>query len=287
MVATIHEHALSRKGKQSYISPSITTKFIVMGTGSAVDGDGNPVDEVQEVIDLVEDENNVPKTYGALILQDYSYEPQGGGIWSVNVDYERSKDRYEISFDTTGGRTKKFTAIETESYNLILPGDTVPNNENLIGEQDDKVEGVDIGIAKLTFTISLSLRFSVMEAGYLKKLYDYTYTTNDDQVSLYWQDQELIFDAEELLFEGATAKQTSDDEMAITYKFEASRSETDISIGNNDNINKPGWRYLDIKTSHQREAGPPPRRCIRPEFARVHKVYRTKDFSQLMLFNGG
>lgn len=258
-----------------------------MGTGNAVDDDGNPVDEVQEVIDLVEDENNVPKTYGALLLQDYSYDPQGGGIWSVDVNYERSKDRYEISIDTTGGKSKRFVSIETTGYDLQLPGADAPDNGGLIGEQDDKVEGVDIVIPVFKFTIQLSLRFTTMEAGYVKKLYDFTGKTNNAPCSLYWEDQELIFDTEELLFEGINARKTSDDELNMTFKFEASKGDTAIEIENRNDINKPGWRFLDIKTARQRVAGPPPRIVQIPQFARVHKVYRTADFAELNLFNGG
>jgi hypothetical protein len=163
-------------------------------------------------------------------IRSYRYKEAGGGCWDVDVFYEKSPGSYELTFDTSGGSGKVLQSLETvDAFNCQIPssvlptandiGVGVPDFKQAIGVTNDSVDGVDVPLPKFDFSINVRLKMSTLSAIYLKMLADMSGMTNSAAWTINWKGQAMTFATESVRFLGTPGKETSDDDLDITYKF--------------------------------------------------------------------
>lgn len=111
-----------------------------------------------------------------------------------------------FSFDTTGATEHIIASLATDAFG---PNTADADNDSLINVVIDdgapKVEGVDITVGKLGFTVTKRFDVSAVTSAYIDTLAELTGTTNDDAITITTDDGiEVDALAGELLFFGAT-----------------------------------------------------------------------------------
>lgn len=169
----------------------------------------------------------------ALFLDKQNIKEQGGGCWTLSADYRIKQGSWELSLDTSGGTTKRLQSYKTmRAYDATgnvfnqAPEDMislglVTDHKRAIGVTNTGVEGVDVVDPKFDFTVNYKFPIGNLSAGYLMNLYRMTGRMNDAPFALTWNGQSLTFAAGDLRFMGSQARQTSDFQLDITYRFSA------------------------------------------------------------------
>lgn len=231
-----------------------------------------------------------PSTYRGLQLQNVSVKPIGMGpavgdwLWEGVATYgdpedEDSQEKPDVgetvfSFDTTGATTKITQGVGPP--NPYSPGQGIaPDFGGAIGVHKDRVEGVDITIPKLNFTIRKVVPGGDLTLAYVKMLARITGTINENNY--------LGFKEGELLFMGATGQEAfTAGNPEVTFHFMASENLTDLQVGDITVTSKPGHDYLWVLYEDQ-EDDAAKKLVQKPLAAYVHPVYKFSDFSELGL----
>jgi hypothetical protein len=224
----------------------------------------------------------VPVAWRGLPREQWSFEPLGGGVWYVTVDYdprvrsanndagkksgEHNKkppdsehDDKQLSRDvsfTIGGGTKHITlAKEVIDARRIMPDGTVVNSPGckVIGWSRTGIAGTDV--ISTASDIQVSQRLSSMTFGYFSTLYYAVATTNDNPFA--------GFDRGELLFAGAQGRFVDGDKLTaenpnqteqqgywnIGYRFMVSPNvrgdDAEVFPGVKFDIIR-GWNLIDV-----------------------------------------
>lgn len=239
---------------------------------------------LEDCLDYLAHEGVVPGLFRGLIFDEISWEHQGAGTWYFTASY-KDPDRadeeekletgdYEFSFDTGGQKVTRKTSLGTKAY--AKPGETAPNFKNAIGVTKDKsgtkVEGVEVGIPALSFSIRKRQPRSIITLEYIRLIKSLTYCKNAYSY--------LGFDPGELLFIGATGQQGTSSDPEVTYKFIASDNMNYLTAGDTTGIVKAGHDYLwvffeevDDETAEMT--------VKQPKAAYVEQVYYSRDLSDL------
>ena len=165
-------------------------------------------------------------------------EPTLGNTWLVIAEYKFAVDTFELSFDTSGGTTKREQAFDQGDYYCCLPTGggpvvagaviagggtaTVPNFKGIVPD------GVEVPDGKFDFTVLIRSQYSTLPASYINTLKALTGKMNDQAVSITYKiggttgSQTLTFAKYELLYNGCPGKITSGDGYEFTLKFSAS-----------------------------------------------------------------
>lgn len=230
-----------------------------------------------------------------------SVEVAGIDLWKGKVPYGEADDsksqerletgEYTISFDTSGG-TATVTASENDpdSYAFdpffeatVQNANIAPDFGTAINVNDGKVEGVEIVIPALKFSVRKRQPRSIITLPFIKDLARMTGRTNDGSF--------LTFDPGEVLFTGATGQEglkfdgsgtivdlSGDPE--ITYNFVASESLSNFKIGNIEVQQKDGHQYLWVL--FEEGADTEAHKLVqRPQAVYVHDIYKPGAFSLL------
>jgi hypothetical protein len=227
-----------------------------------------------------------------LIRQQVTCSPIGPALWQAEVTYgpdddpRSEKDKqtgdYEFSFDTMGATTKKQISEKTVSSHWAWSMSNMPPDlGRAIGAQSGKVEGVDVVVPKLEFTVTAHYAPRTVTIDWVKGLARATGKVNSDS----W----LGFAAGELLFMGARGQGPIDTlvgpqqkPVAITLQFAASENRDDLTIGSNpEKIKKDGWDYLWVRYERVRESG---LEYPIPIHAYVEQVYPRGEFTPFFGF---
>lgn len=230
-----------------------------------------------------------------------SVEIIGIDLWKGKVTYGEAEDsksqerletgEYVISFDTSGG-TQKITASETDpdSYAFdpffeatVQNANIAPDFGTAINVNDGKVEGVEIVIPALKFSVRKRQPRAIITMPFIKDLARMTGRTNDGPY--------LTFDAGELLFTGASGQEglkfDSSGEIVdlsgdpeITYNFVASENLTNFKIGNIEVQQKDGHQFLWVLFEEGEDAEAH-KLVQRPQAVYVHDIYKPDAFSLL------
>jgi hypothetical protein len=202
-----------------------------------------------------------------LVRQQLVVSPLGPAIWQAEVTYgpdddprsEPAKEAgdYDFAFDTTGATAKKQLSERTVSSHWLWSMSNMPPNlGKVIGAQGGKVEGVDVIVPKLEFSVTAFYTAGRVTIDWVKGLARATGKVNSDA----W----LGFAPGELLFTGARGSGPIDTlvgpqrkPVSITLQFAASENRDDIVIGtgNPAPIAKKGWEYLWVRYERVRESG--------------------------------
>lgn len=237
--------------------------------------------------DIEEYVNDIVPSYDGrgLVLDKISIDAIGGGNWEVTADYvhpDVSDDRpklevgeYKFSFDTGSQQIKRMVSIATTN-SYAKSGETAEDFKGAIGvtteEGQRRVDGVDIGLSALKFSIEKRQPKAVITLDYVKTLTDLAWHWNDDE----W----MGFDAGESLFTGATGQDSTESDPVVTYSFLASANATNLTVGEITSIAKRGHDYLwtffeDIEGTTMT--------VKRPKFVYVEQVYYSADFRRLLI----
>lgn len=242
--------------------------------------------------------NVIPLLFNGSVLQNYTATPQGNGVWLVEANYEAKlrtattdstgsnlgssqtggqtlsgmAGEYPMyEFDTTGG-TKHITQSLSTVNKYAPAGKTAPDMKGAIGVTQDSVEGVDIVVPSCRFSETHYKTLAEVTKTYINTLIDKTGTVNN-----------ATFRgraAGEVLFKGCTGRLKNYDSWELTYHFEVSKNDTNITVGDITVSTKKGWNYLWILYGTSTDQN---RIVKQPVAAYVEEVYSSSAFSTLQI----
>lgn len=294
MAIQVFEKVKSRGGKESVEDPSINIIYGVLGTD-----DENAVDDAIRLTS--------PEAWNFLTRQSWQREFLGGvgekGLWEVTVLYDRNDPKgrgaVQFSFDTSGGKEKITQSKATIESAGASDADgsiprSVPDCKGAIGVTDTSIEGVEITVPKLEFTITCVAAASALPPNYIMRLKGAVGSVNDDHFRVAYKGQVLEFGEQELLFLGGPGSYRGNGDWEFNLKFAASDTVEDLVLGQTfDSISgepnvagviriarKRGWEYLWVFYKEQKD-GVSSRLVRLPLAAYVERVYDPIDFDAL------
>lgn len=195
----------------------------------------------------------------------------GRVVWAWNPPQEEGDEL--ISFDTSGGNAKILQSLQTMGR-YAAPGFTAPDFKGAIGVTEDGIEGVEVPIPALQFSLQRRFSETFVTNAYIKTLSDLTGCVNN----AVWKS----FPAGEVRFDGASGQQKIGKPWDITFKFTRSKNVTGLTVGPITGVAKKGWEYLWIR--HRKTVDGTAQRLIQvPLAAYVEKVLYDADFAALGL----
>ncbi len=221
-----------------------------------------------------------PATYDGLARQNVQIEPLGPQLWDVTVRYgapgggSLAPSESSFSFETGGGTQHITQSLQTVSRHAA-PGMTAPDFQGAIGVTADGVDGVDITVPVYQFSETHAFPDAAVSAAYKGVLFNLTGKTNTGVFR--------GFAAGEVLFLGATGSKRgdgSDDDWEITFRFAASPTVANLSVGSIAGITKRGWEYLWVRYADAEDTGSGAI-VKRPIAVYVERVYKDGAFGAL------
>jgi hypothetical protein len=280
-----------QEGEVHYKMPTVERDFVISGTTSRTVAllavaEAAPTEE--ETVD------NLGETI-VVFRSKVKIKEIGGGVWEATVSYSSSPDTVDlvISF---GVQTKKiYQSLATiKTYDCINGGPAndgpnahgaVPDFKGVIGANGDEVEGVDIEVGAIEFSITKKWKRAIVPAEYLMMLMNFVgreTPVNHEEWTFTWLGQELVFPEGSLRFRTPTLKQSSSEELEISYNFAYASpmlvTNTPFTVGASSSITMEGWEYgwVHYKTNTSNH------RVIKTPVAFVvSQVYPKKDFNLL------
>lgn len=243
MASVVGEAFDSRNQRIGWKDSTCDLKYIVVGTEDE--------SAVREAVQAIVPATYTPTSIGGqtlptLILDNYTLEHKGGGIWYVVGHYSQISPRKPndnvYNFEIGGGTQKIFSSLNQSVYtppNGLLPG-TPPNFNGLIGVTADSVEGVEIQVPKFSWSEVHYIPIANVTSDYIAALENVAANPVNNGT---WRGK----NAGEILFQGCTGQQRGQDDWEITFKFSKSPNLSNQTIGNVTGINKGGWDYLWIR----------------------------------------
>lgn len=227
-----------------------------------------------------------------LIRTDATPAPIGPTAWEVAVKYVNESNKksqeppepgtWHFNFDTTGGSHKITQALETVWKGERSMSNPAPDLQGAIGWDGKKVNGADVPVAKLEFSITAYYAPTAVTTTFMRNLARRTPRTNSDTF--------LGFDPGELLYVGSSGSgdiPTRNGQrvkpIAITHKYWASENLTDLAVGEITVATKKGWDYLDVRYEMVEESG---KLFPVPVHAFVHRIFEEMDFVTFFGFGG-
>jgi hypothetical protein len=207
----------------------------------------DPHMEVGYIIVGAADENSAiaamllfaPATWTIGTVQLPLYAPEATAlydtIWEGKLTYGFGSISQTISFDTGGGQSKVKQSNHTVSYPAT--GTIAPDFGGSIGVTKSGVEGADVTIPALTFTIKKTMPPSLLTSAYVKQLAVLTGNYNNATFN--------GFEAGEVRFDGATGDQKQIGQYVdVSFKFTCSQNSSGATFAGISGIDKLGWQYL-------------------------------------------
>ena len=251
---------------------SATLRYNIIGTSSATVADSVLHTQSERVI------------LGNLYRTASTVEPTSAKrLFEGTVEYEyHNTDEFTFSFDTSSETQRQTHSLLTLSAHAP-PGMTPPNHRGAIGVNDGNIEGCDVCVPTLSFSMTRT-RFGTLTMPFIQMLHAMTGKING---SLF-----LGFLPGEVLFEGASGSQKFVDPekpiseenppiFDITYKFRLSYSESLIDVGNIRVAFKRGWDYFWVQYVENMD-NDSQTLVKRPVAAYVEQVYRHADLNALL-----
>jgi len=239
--------------------------------------------DVEDCLDYLDSNNVVPAIFRGLVYKSLAWEPKGNGCWEFIANYVHpdvgdqgetlDTGDYTFSFETGGTTVKRPVSIATRAF--AKSGETAPNFQGAIGVKDEKgertVEGCEIGIPALKFSIRKRVPQATLTLAYVLALMRMSYRTNNAPF--------MGFGTGELLFLGASGSEATDTDPEVTFNFEASPNAV-LTIGDISGITKKGFEYLwvlfeDVEDETAQMT------VKRPKAVYSEQVYEEADFNEL------
>lgn len=198
----------------------------------------------------------------------------------------------DFGFSTTGGTQHITQSLNTiDSFGAVTAvgpppvAADVPDTQQAIGVTKDSVEGCDVFVPKLEFSITKRISFITMKD--IQRWSDATGKKNEIE----WN----TFQAGEVLFLGCEGKyqgdNNTDESWLVTFKFAISKNREGILIREGDATGlgrlvvstKKGWDYIWVGFVEEKDATAN-KLVQRPKYAYVEEVYDDADFREELGF---
>ncbi len=166
----------------------------------------------------------VSDTFDALFLKKIRLIQTGLEVWEAKLAYsDLITSSIRFSFDTTGNTARVTHGYSETRYGPAGLGDpNVPPMDGALNVIDGKVEGTEITIPGLKFSVTRSLPKWFLNDSYVEVLENLTGSTNLNPY--------LGRPAQALLFLGATGGQQGQGNPEVTYHFVAGQYRT-LAVG--------------------------------------------------------
>jgi len=276
MAATIKESVYSpvytsikNESNGLWVPESITASYIIYDTESYT--------EASTAL-----QTQAPETIDGLIKKSVKVDPkavypagEGKGYYYGEVQYSSQtiNSEYDTVFEfDTGGGSRHITQSLLTVNRYAPSGKTARDFKGAIGVTSDSVQGVDIVISQYTW--SETIWMAGVDSYYRGILSDLTGTVNETS----FRD----FPAGEVLFMGCSGRRKGNGYWEMNYKFQQSKNQTNLAVGDITVAVKNGWDYLWVGYSD--EADLTAKRIVkRPSDAFVERVYERRNFASLSI----
>lgn len=278
MTVLITERAVSRRGR-SAIDQSTAIEYSWRLKGS---------DDLATLFTALDAEAPAsvsdPVRSGTLWRNAVTWERLGPELYDFTLEYldarkydEKSKPEtgdYRIHFDTTGGQLRITSSLETVAC-YDSTGAVAADNKQVIGETEDgNIEGVDIVIPAMQFSIEYTQPLATVSEAYIRTVESLTGTINN--ATFYGRP------AGEVLFMGGSGSMGIKSDPTLSFNFVRLPNLTSQTIGDITVASKLGHHYLWILyESYETGTGADKRIAKRPKKAYVERVYQSTNFASL------
>ncbi len=248
-------------------NPSVELRYTIRGTNDDVEARSNLVATAPSFYD--------PYGGGWFFLprDTITVQPVGDLLWEGIVRYGTIPPTNEsvFSFDTGGG-TQHITQSRQTVESYAPSGQTAPDFKGAIGVTNDSVEGVDITVPVYQFSETHYLPDETVTPAYRYVLFQLTGKVNSAAFKGFGQG--------EVLFLGATGSKRGTGDWEVSYRFAASASVNNLTIGEITGIDKKGWEYLWVRYA---DADDDTAKALvkKPIAVYIEQVYADGDFSLL------
>lgn len=214
---------------------------------------------------------------GVLYRSEIGLNPEGFQLYTVEVTYTRLSvnaiptGSYAFNFDTTGGTVHINCA---KAHVASFPAGAPDHKGAINVKEDESVDGVDIIVPKLKFTLAFKFPTGVVTIAYVNSLAAITGTTNRYRF--------LGYNEGELLFLGATGSDGSASEMELSFNFEASANATGFTSGGITGISKWGHELLWHEFGSVVSSG---KAATNATAVHIERVYDAADFGAVFKWN--
>jgi hypothetical protein len=180
-----------------------------------------------------------------------------------------------ISFDTTGGTQHITQSLLTKGrYPTGGGSGDAPDLGGAIGYDGEQVNGVDIAMPNLSFSLSRIVAAREITTPFRLALAAITGKVN----SAVWKG----YAAGEIIFLGAAGGGRIDQPIEITYRFAHSQNRDSFTVGEISVPGKLGWEYMWVRYADKKDTGT--NSIVRkPVAVYIEQVYETADFAALGL----
>ena len=268
----IFEHHDSRETDWSFESgeKSQTRVKTVLGYNSAEEAAQAAIDDVAGDMPLII-EADIANGLPALTMRSIRSKPLQPNAYEITAVYrslsvDQDNVNWTFAFQTNGGTQKVTQAISSRKYG------TGPDYGGAINVTKDGVEGVEIGIPGLEFSITKTLAKGILNLDYVRMLALNSFRTNIDE----WKG----FETGSLLFRYAEGSQKSGAETTVNFHFTLSPNLTSLTYGSITDVEKRGHEYLWIDYISEESGGFV---IKKPRTVNVHRVYNEFSFDDLGL----
>lgn len=239
MTISIAEKPKGRKHSGALAGRKISRDYIIVGATSEIQARTELAAAVSATLDgLVIDSADVDEVHDGIFDGTVSWITQTRKDQQEEQQKEIDLETVVVSFDTGGGTAKVLRAEAETSYGSPdAPYNGIaPESYFAIGLTDDGIEGVDVPVPALQWSETWQIARGDVDWSYVRFLHDMTGKLNDAEFR--------GFDVAEVRFLGASAQPNGEDLFSFTFKFAASATVEDITIGDITGIYKRGWDYL-------------------------------------------
>ncbi len=283
-----------QSGTVQYNRPTTERDYIVSGTTERTEALLAVAREAPREDLTVDDQDaDVP-----VFRSNISIKEVGGGVWEATVSYGGTPDSIDLSVSFGVRTVKRYQALETvKSYDCIAGGvavagagahGNVPDFKGAIGVKGDgDIEGVDIEVGSIEFSITKKWKRNRVSQDYFIKLFRFADqgAVNKYRFTIVWLEQHLIFPKGDLRFRSVNVKSSDTEELEMTYNFAyqsplLENSNTPFKVGNSANIGMEGWEYGWV---HYKTSTSASRITKVPVAFIVNRVYPYEDFEELEL----
>jgi hypothetical protein len=231
-----------------------------------------------------------------LVRQEIDVQPTGYDCWRVDVSYGPESDSqsqetpepgtWKFDFDTSGGRHKVTKSLATISRHWKSGTDEAPDLKGAIGYDGERVNGVEILIPVLKFTITAYYDPTDVTTELMRTLARATPRYNSDSF--------LGFDEGEVLYLGTsgsgdipTVAGQRVAPIALKHSFEASENlediDPDFTLGDPQvPIDAKGWEYVWYRYKKDLDSADQP--LLVPVHAYVEQLYKPLAFAAFFGF---
>lgn len=279
-----------QSAEAKYLRPSSTKEYVLDGTTDLLQAQLEILiyaPNTDTVLDT--DENEIEIFRDTVKIEE---APGGGGVWHATVKYSETADRTELNLNFGVQSSKIYQANSTvKVYDCITgasgPDGTMPNVpafRGAIGANGDEVEGCEVEVTKVEFSIKKHWARDVLDPSYYDLLFQFTRprtAVNDATYSLNILGQGLLFPTGSLRLRGFQTRVNNFNETEIEYQFAYEGPITaadNFTVGSSAVIEKEGWQYLWI---YYKKIASNNVTTHRPVGVIINNVYPYKDFGLL------